>query len=344
MQSRRLIIRAERDCRLESFELPEQPAGSQALIESIASVISAGTEIANYTGREPLTRQPGAWCYYPWVPGYGNIGRVMAVGPDARPDLRPGQLVFTFGPHAQHYLRNTAAGKDLVVALPETINVQRAVFARMASVATTALWHCEPYLRVGDPVAVVGLGLVGNLAAQLFQLGGAEVIGFDINARRREIAAACGIARTVDASGDLAARIKEATGGQGARFVIEATGLTDLAPLAIAGTATGGFCVLLGSPRQPLTPNGLQHLRDIHHRGLHLMGALEWVYPVHSPAGGRGIDVRIPWLVDLIEIGRIQVAPMWTHTVAPPEAPAAYAGLADTPDEYMGVVIDWTGG
>ncbi|HET7560053.1 MAG TPA: zinc-binding alcohol dehydrogenase, partial [Limnochordia bacterium] len=326
MESQRLVIPQENVCRLERFELPNQPQGSRIRIESIASVISAGTEIANYTGREPRTRIPGSWCAYPWVPGYGNIGRIQAVGPDAPKSLHPGRVVFSFGPHAAHFERDGAPGRDVIVPLPDDIDAKKAVFARMASVAATSLWHCEPYLRVDDTVAVVGLGLVGNLAAQLLQMAGAQVLGFDITPRRREVAQASGIKSVYDPGEALGDAIKAATGGRGARFVIEATGITNLVPGALAGTANNGFCILLGSPRQPLTANGVDHLSDIHLRGLHLMGALEWVYPLHAGRDGRGIDTRLAWLVELIGTGRLAVEPMWTHTLAPSEAPEAYHG------------------
>ena len=49
------------------------------LIETEATFISAGTELANYTGREPKVFVPNQWCTYPWRSGYANVGTVLAV-------------------------------------------------------------------------------------------------------------------------------------------------------------------------------------------------------------------------------------------------------------------------
>src|SRR5439155_13462024 len=72
---------------------------------------------------------------------------------------------------------------DLMVArVPEQLDPRRAVLARMGQVAFTAvrLGNAE----LGDTVAVQGLGLVGNLAAQLLKLSGCNVIGLRSEERR----------------------------------------------------------------------------------------------------------------------------------------------------------------
>src|SRR3569833_4515930 len=95
----RAVITGEHILRFEEFEVPEDPAGSHVLVKVERTIISAGTELANYTGLEPDTRTPGRWCYYPWVPGYGGIGRVLAIGPDVR-GIHPGQRVYGILHHA----------------------------------------------------------------------------------------------------------------------------------------------------------------------------------------------------------------------------------------------------
>ena len=77
----RAAIVAEQALRFDQFTLPDTPSGTEALIAMERTIISAGTELANYTGLDPDTRTPGRWCTYPWVPGYGGIGRILAVGP-----------------------------------------------------------------------------------------------------------------------------------------------------------------------------------------------------------------------------------------------------------------------
>ena len=77
-----LVFVGERDCRAEEVVIDEatlQPG--QLVIELEVSVVSAGTEVANFTGLDPGTRVPGSWNAYPHRPGYGAVGRVVAIGP-----------------------------------------------------------------------------------------------------------------------------------------------------------------------------------------------------------------------------------------------------------------------
>ena len=74
-------------------------------------------------------------------------------------------------------------------------------------------------------VVVFGLGLVGNLASQMFQIHGSRVIGVDPVAERRELAQRCGIERTVGGSADEAqAQIQEITKGDLGNITVDAVG------------------------------------------------------------------------------------------------------------------------
>ncbi|HZP84186.1 MAG TPA: hypothetical protein VFB21_21270, partial [Chthonomonadaceae bacterium] len=69
MQAVRASIVAEQTVQFETFELPDVPTGTQILVKVDRTVVSAGTELANYIGLDPDTRIPGRWCAYPWRPG-----------------------------------------------------------------------------------------------------------------------------------------------------------------------------------------------------------------------------------------------------------------------------------
>src|SRR5437868_3055563 len=107
MKAVRASIVAEQTVQFETIELPDQPTGSQVLIKVDRTIVSAGTELANYIGLDPDTRIPGMWCAYPWRPGYGGIGRIVAVGPDVK-HLTPGQRVYGIFNHASYALEDTA--------------------------------------------------------------------------------------------------------------------------------------------------------------------------------------------------------------------------------------------
>ncbi|HEU4754261.1 MAG TPA: hypothetical protein VFU47_14220, partial [Armatimonadota bacterium] len=95
----RAVITGECTLAFRRFALPERLEPAQVLVRMERTIISAGTELANYTGLEPDTRIPGRWCCYPWNPGYGGIGRVAAAGAEVT-HLRPGQRVYGTFNHA----------------------------------------------------------------------------------------------------------------------------------------------------------------------------------------------------------------------------------------------------
>src|SRR5207247_1556766 len=79
MKIREVVVTAQRQVELQSRELDEALAPNEAMIETAWSFISAGTELANYMGRDANVFKPGTWCAYPWRSGYGNVGVVRAV-------------------------------------------------------------------------------------------------------------------------------------------------------------------------------------------------------------------------------------------------------------------------
>jgi L-gulonate 5-dehydrogenase len=94
----------------------------------------------------------------------------------------------------------------------------------MAGVSIAALRSSS--VQPGDKVLVVGGGLVGNFASQLFRLAGADVMLADLSDLRLEQAVACGIERTVNSGReDLEAAVKDWTGGTGVRIGVERPGL-----------------------------------------------------------------------------------------------------------------------
>ena len=100
MQIRQVVVTGQEQVELQHDFLDEQMLGPHdLLIESEWSFISTGTELANYTGREPKVFQAGTWCAYPWRSGYANCGVVRAIG-SAVTRARVGERVFTYGRHA----------------------------------------------------------------------------------------------------------------------------------------------------------------------------------------------------------------------------------------------------
>ena len=80
-------------------------------------------------------------------------------------------------------------------------------------------------IHIGETVAVFGLGVPGQIAAQLARLNGARVIGVDNIAGRRELALELGADEVIDAGeGEVAEQIRDLTDGRGADVCLEVTG------------------------------------------------------------------------------------------------------------------------
>lgn len=315
----------------DSSALPGGP--DDVLIETEYSIVSAGTELAILSGGE-------SWAPLPFTPGYGSVGRVLRAGSNVK-DVAVGQRIFTYGNHGQY-----AATDIMRIPVADTVDPIKATFARIAAVSITALRVSDTAL--GDYVAVYGLGLVGNLAAQLFTLAGCEVIGIDISEQRREQGLKCGIAHVLAPGAELEAQVAAITNGKGCRSVVEATGLAAVAATAGAIASKGGELILLGSPRKEFVTDLTPFLNRTHIWGngcITVKGAHEWRYPVAEDPQGHGrfsMEGNVRAILRLIDQDKLQIDPLLTHVVSPKACQEVYDGLKNQKDVYTGVVFDWS--
>ncbi|MBK9123644.1 MAG: zinc-binding alcohol dehydrogenase [Chloroflexi bacterium] len=326
----------------ETFDLNDLPPTACA-IAADATVVSPGTELAIYTATAPGVCTPGSWNAYPFRPGYGLVGRVERAGSSVH-RVREGDRVFCFGKHASHqFYDDMASGKPVtaIYPVPDDISAQQLVMLRMALVAIHGpqLTQCRP----GDTVAVFGLGVVGNLAAQLYRHAGLRVIGLDPVRMRCDRALQVGVEHVIDVPPEeQLAALRELTHGRGAEVTVEAVGHSAVAETCVAACADTGQVILLGSPRVPYSGDLNRTFRDIHMRWLTVRGALEWRLP---PYAGLGIPVSVEsnlaYLIQLLRDGRVDVNAVTTHVIAPEALPAAYDGLLNRKTDYLGVVVDW---
>ena len=305
----------------------------QVLIRTEFSIVSPGTELACLSGKE-------AWAPLPFMPGYGSVGEVVELGESAR-HLKAGQRIFTYGRHGKF-----ATAEVLAVPIQDGVDPAKATFARMAAVSITALRVSDAEL--GDTVAVFGLGLVGNFAAQLFTQTGCDVIGIDISSERRDIAKKCGIAHTLAPSDNLREEVLALTHGNLCRTVVEATGVPAVAEHAGRLAGKNGELILLGSPRGVHMANLTDFLNQSHlwsEGCITVKGAHEWRYPVKEDAsilGRHSMEGNVACILRLIEKGSLIIDPLLSHRVDPTGCQAVYDGLKNQKDVYLGVVFDWS--
>lgn len=136
--------------------------------------------------------------------GYCAAGVVEGVGSRVR-DISPGDTVACGGETAAH-AEILAVPGNLCVAVPDGVDLRDAAFTTLGSIALHGFRQAE--LHLGERVAVLGLGLVGQLTARIARAAGCEVVGIDLEDWRLEVAERAGAldvarARRQISAGDL---------------------------------------------------------------------------------------------------------------------------------------------
>src|SRR6478672_4205442 len=111
--AQRVVMPRPYEVTIESFEVPA-PGPGQVLVETQASAISPGTELAVYTGIHQWLNDPTrTWPRFPFVPGYSGVGRIAAVGAGVE-GLAEGDRVIWDARHESHALVNVTDDRSLL--------------------------------------------------------------------------------------------------------------------------------------------------------------------------------------------------------------------------------------
>lgn len=146
--------------------------------------------------------------------GYCNVGKVMAVGRGVT-EFVVGDRVASNGNHAEY----VCIPKNLVAKIPDNVTDEEATFTVIGSIGLQGIRLLNPQL--GECVVVVGLGLIGLVAAELLKANGCKVIGVDFDQQKVDIAKNKGIYAINPKNGiDPVKYVEEVTGGVGADGVL----------------------------------------------------------------------------------------------------------------------------
>ena len=155
--------------------------------------------------------------------GYCNVGRVVDAGFKFY-DLgfKLGDRVVSNGPHAEI----VCVPKNLCAKIPDGVSDDAAAFTVIGAVGLQGVRLVKPMF--GETVVVVGLGLIGLIAAQILKANGCRVIGFDYDQTKVDIAGKLGIIAVNPAGGtDQVRFVEEQTNGVGADAVLIAASAKD---------------------------------------------------------------------------------------------------------------------
>ena len=323
----RAIVTAPGIVELQPFDLPAL-ADDQVILQARRTLISPGTERAFFLDL-PNTNVP-----YPLQPGYSFVGDVIARGADVdTPKI--GDRVACTARHGSHAVMDAR----LCHLVPPALSDEEAGFFQLCAIAMQAVRKAR--IELGEPVLVLGAGIVGMLAMRLAQLsGGWPVIGVDVDAARLRLARQIGADVVITGGDSLDADVLQATDGRGPAVVIEATGMPQLISRAFQLCAAGGRVILLGSARGE--SDGVNFYRDAHKKGLHIIGAHESARPLHDNSPGWWTKLHEQALcLRLLAAGRVDVKPLVTHRYAAKDFALAYDHLAEWDRNALGIVIEW---
>ncbi len=303
----------------------------EVLVESDYSVISAGTEIANFKGL------PNTSGVFPWNPGYSSSGRILETGSEVE-DLKAGdRVIVTWAGHRSHFVRKAISVMKID---DDSIDLLDAAFAHIASFSFLGVRKLQ--IELGESAMIIGQGILGMFATQIARLSGAiPLIVTDFDPRRRELALQLGAdyAFAPDEPG-LAGKIKDITGGKGVNAIVEVTGIAAALQQALEYVAWQGRISLLGCTR--ISDVNIDYYQYVHRRGITLIGAHTMTRPGTDSRPGEWTerdDYRA--FLKLVAAGRLQIRPIISEIVSPADAPAVYLKLAEMKNPPLGIVFDW---
>lgn len=171
------------------------------------SAISPGTELsmAKKSADNPLAI------------GYSAVGIIEQVADDVT-ELKIGQRVACYGAPYVRHAEVLSVPVNLTALVPEHVSPEEAAFAGLGAIAIHALRIAD--LRFGESLIIVGLGILGNISAQIAAAAAYTTLGYDLNADRAAILRQSGFRHAYVSQVDLEAGLWAATEGIGADSVL----------------------------------------------------------------------------------------------------------------------------
>src|SRR5437773_2971543 len=160
MNTRQAVISEPYKVEVREVDLPD-PGEKQVLVRTVASAVSAGTELAVYTGTHQWLRDTNLpdW-KFPFRSGYSAAGRVLKVGKDFPGGFKEGDRVSFPGNHASAELLTVGHERCRVWKMPDSLSFDRAAPAVIARYGLGAAVRVG--VTLGRSATVLGLGIIGQ--------------------------------------------------------------------------------------------------------------------------------------------------------------------------------------
>lgn len=335
-----MVLRAPSDLALDNVPLPQVPTG-HVLVRITHSGL-CGTDLKIYKGAIPAR--------YPLIMGHEMVGEV--VGGEDTAEIHRGDRVIidpvlycgscfhcrigqtnlcpaggligreTNGGFAEY----AAVPRAQVFRLPDSLDVR---IAPLIQVATTCL-HSQRLgsVSLGESVAVIGLGVSGQLQVQIAKARGAsKVIGISRSGFKNGLAKELGADVVIESGPGTVAKVLEETNGRGADVVIECTGVMSSISDAIKMVRPGGRIVMFGITS---ATSGSLPFYDLYFKELTLIN-------------NRAATAQdFPVMIDLVDRGAVRLEPLVTHRMALDELGAALGMVEDGAERRLKIILDHT--
>jgi predicted dehydrogenase len=352
-------------------EIPDPIAGPHhVLIRPVFSLISSGTETASIhqegvlkevadnpshigkvlavmktNGPLPTIREVRAKFSEFAALGYSGAGIVVEKHPTVK-DLELGDRV-AYGGEGTGHAETIVTGRNLVARVPDEVAFEHACFATLGSIALNGVRISG--VGLGDRVAVIGLGLVGQLVAQLARLQGAVVIATDLRPERVDLAKSLGVQQPIYGGSSLAEQVMAATDGKGADCVIIAAAAKSSAPckLALDICRDRGRIVVIGAVEMEFPWNDM-YLKEIQLFMARAYGPGSYD-PSYEKQGRDYPFAYVRWtenrnmeeFLRLVGRGDVQLDPLITHRFPLSDGPKAYSTIMDPASNSLAVLLKY---
>lgn len=340
-----VVIAQAHAIELEETADPPLNAG-EVRLRTLYSGISAGTELTAYRGSNPYLNKrwdgerrlfvPGEESqHYPlrgW--GYEEVGEVEEVAAGVT-SVRPGDIVYgTWGHRSRHVTGEEYAATRV---LPQGVDPIAGIFSQIGAIALNGVHDAR--IRIGETVAVFGLGVPGQIVAQLAKRSGATVIGVDLFPERRRKATNLGaVDVALDGREAPAEQIKALTGGRGADVCIEVSGAAPALHEAIRSAAYSARVVAMGFFQGQAA--GLFLGEEFHHNRINVV--CSQISGVDPELSYRWNGLRMAQTAMRLQAeGLLDLEPLISHVLPYEDAGEAFRLLDTEPAATLQVVLDF---
>lgn len=279
--------------------------------------------------------------------GYSAAGTVVSVGSDVN-DILPGDRVACAGAQCAFHAEFVSVPRNLCTQVPENLDLQTASTVTLGAIAMQGVRRMEPTL--GETIAVIGLGILGQLTVQILRANGCRVIGIDINRDKINLAVSLGmnIGLHPDDSQDYE-NIAKLTDGYGVDGVIitAATSSDEVVSSAFKICRKKGRVVLVGDVGLSLNRNDF-YIKEIDFRISSSYGPGRYENNYEE----KGLDYPLAYVrwtenrnmseyLNLLNEKKINISAMVSSIYDVNDAPAAYEYLKTNSSKVLLVILKY---